>query len=144
MPGRQADRAEHSKRFASFLLLPEMKIQKGREALFAWQMCGRVMCVEVFARRSGCVFVTVFVAETKKILADPAQIQAVFSHMGYLPVKAAKRRMVRWHTATARASEVSSDQLAFLTLSRRCTIKATCSFSARPVPTRDFFTRVGS
>ena len=55
-----------------------------------------------------------------------------------------RRRMVRWQMATARASVVSRAQPSPRTLSRRRTMKATCSFSARPVPTTDFLTSVGS
>ena len=55
-----------------------------------------------------------------------------------------RRRMVKWQMATARASVVSRAQPSPRTLSRRRTMKATCSFSARPVPTTDFLTSVGS
>lgn len=55
-----------------------------------------------------------------------------------------KRRSVRWHTAMASASELSSGPSICVLPRRRATMKATCSFSALPVPTSVFFTSVGS
>lgn len=55
-----------------------------------------------------------------------------------------KRRSVRWHTAMARASVVSRGPSMCARPRSRATMKATCSFSARPVPASVFFTSVGS
>ncbi len=55
-----------------------------------------------------------------------------------------KRRSVRWHTAMASASVVSSGPSICDLPRRRATIKATCSFSALPEPVNVFLTNVGS
>jgi len=54
------------------------------------------------------------------------------------------RRSFKWQMATASASLASRAQSGRFTPNICATMKATCSFSARPAPTRLFLTWVGA